>query len=38
VEEMRNAYNILVKNLKGRDHLQDTGIDGRIIREWIIEK
>jgi hypothetical protein len=36
--EMRNAYNILVpKNLKGREHLEDLGVDGRIILEWVLE-
>jgi hypothetical protein len=29
--EMRNAYNIMVKNLKGRDHSEDLGADGCII-------
>jgi hypothetical protein len=24
--------------LKGRDHLADVGVDGRIIFEWILEK
>jgi hypothetical protein len=28
---MRNAYNILVGNLKGTDHSEDHGIDGRKI-------
>jgi hypothetical protein len=30
-EAVRNAYKILVGNLKGRDHSEDLGIDGRII-------
>jgi hypothetical protein len=36
--EMRNASNILVENLKGRDHLEDLGVDGRITLEWILGK
>jgi hypothetical protein len=24
-----------LENLKGRDHLEDLGIDGKIILEWI---
>jgi hypothetical protein len=34
--EMRNAYKILVGNLKGRDHVEDLG--GWIILEWILRK
>jgi hypothetical protein len=26
------------ENLKGGDHLEDLGIDGKIILEWISEK
>jgi hypothetical protein len=29
--EMRNAYTILVGNLKKRDHLEDLGVDGKMI-------
>jgi hypothetical protein len=29
--EMKNAYKILVGSLKGRDHSEDEGVDGRII-------
>jgi hypothetical protein len=28
---MRNAYGILVQILKGRGHLEDLGIDGKIV-------
>jgi hypothetical protein len=37
IEEI-NAYSILVANLKGRDHLEDVGVDGRIILERILGK
>jgi hypothetical protein len=33
-----NAYRILVRNLKGRDHSEYLGIDGKIILEWILGK
>jgi hypothetical protein len=26
------------ENLKGRDHLEDLGVDGKIILEWILQK
>jgi hypothetical protein len=32
---MRNAYRILIGKL---DHLEDLGIDGRIISELILEE
>jgi hypothetical protein len=35
---MRNAYYILVGNLMGRDHLEDLGVDGNIILQWILGK
>jgi hypothetical protein len=28
----------LSENLKGRDHLKDFGLDGRIILDWILNK
>jgi hypothetical protein len=27
---LRNAYSILVGNLKGRDHSEDLGVEGKI--------
>jgi hypothetical protein len=38
MEEMRNAYRILVGKLKGRDHLDDLGVDTRIMLKWILKK
>jgi hypothetical protein len=34
----REAYRILVGNLKKRDHLEDLGVDMRIILERILKK
>jgi len=33
--EMRNMYERLVRNPKGRDHSEDHGVPGRMILEWI---
>jgi hypothetical protein len=33
VRKFRNAHKILVGKLKGRDHLEDIGVDGMIISE-----
>jgi hypothetical protein len=35
---VKNAYSILVENLKERDHSEDLGVDGNIILEWILGK
>jgi hypothetical protein len=36
--EMRNAHNNLNGKTEGRSHLEDLGIDGKIILEWILGK
>jgi hypothetical protein len=36
--ELRNSYSILVRKPEGKDHLEDLGVDGEIILEWISEK
>jgi hypothetical protein len=38
IEDMRKAYKILLDNLKGRDHLEDIGMDAKMILEWIIKR
>jgi hypothetical protein len=31
MDEMRNAYKVVVEKLKGRDHFKDLDLDRRII-------
>jgi hypothetical protein len=31
--EMRKEYSVLVGNLKRRDHLENLGVDGKVILE-----
>jgi hypothetical protein len=38
MEEMINAYRILLGSLKVRDHLVDLGLDRRIILKWLFRK
>jgi hypothetical protein len=33
---MRNMYKLWLESLKGRDHLEDIGVDGRITLKWIL--
>jgi hypothetical protein len=35
--EMRNAYRILVGNLKKRDHFKNPGIDESMTLKWILK-
>ena len=36
--ERRGAYRVLVGRSEGKDHLEDPGVDGRIILKWIFKK
>jgi hypothetical protein len=38
MRDVKNAYKILVLNLKGRHHLEDLGVDANIILEYILGK
>jgi hypothetical protein len=38
MEEMKNAYNILVGKLERRQQSENLGLDGRIILRWIVGK
>jgi hypothetical protein len=38
MEERRGADRVLVGNLRGSNHLGDTGIDQKIILKWIFKK
>jgi hypothetical protein len=35
---MKNAYILGFENLKGGGHLEELGVDGSILLEWILEK
>jgi hypothetical protein len=35
--ETRTVYKILTRNIKGRDHLENKGVGGRIILKLFLE-
>jgi hypothetical protein len=35
---VRVLYRVLVVNLKERDHMEDAGVDGRIILRWFFRE
>jgi len=36
--EISDAYRVLMGKPEGRNHLEDPGVDGRIILRWIFRK
>ena len=36
--ERRGSYRVLVGKTEGRNHLEDPGVDGRILLKWIFQK
>jgi hypothetical protein len=36
--EKRGAYRVLVGKPEGKNHLENPGVDGKIILKWIIKK
>jgi len=36
--ERRGAYRVLVRKLGGKGHLEDPGVNERIVLRWIVRK
>jgi hypothetical protein len=36
--EGRGVYRVLVGKHEGKNHLEDAGVDGRIILRWVLRK
>jgi hypothetical protein len=36
--DIKNATQFWLKRLRGRDHTEDLGLDGRIALKWILQK
>jgi len=38
MEDLKNVAKFCFEDLKGRDHLKDLGVVGKIILEWVLGK
>jgi hypothetical protein len=38
LRERKGAYRVLVERPKGKKHLEDVGVEGRIMLKWICKK
>jgi hypothetical protein len=38
MEEERKVYRVLVGEPEGKRHLEDQGVDGKVLPEWILER
>jgi hypothetical protein len=36
--ERRGVYRVLVGKSEGKSHLEDPGVDGRVVLKWIFRK